>query len=139
MKFTKENETRLKELANNMLFKNETIMPVIGSPLSIQDLLFCTTIGTLQQLKQRFQKEIAKIEEGDEWVEVNTDKLAQFEEKKELLHLIIGWKHFNSEKAQKERECAALEAEIASIKEAQETPEDKMKKLQEKLDSLRAQ
>lgn len=136
--FTKEHFEKLKAYALEMLFSNETITTKLGQPLSIVELLHTTTINTLNSIRLTLSKEIESIENQDEWVsgETSQKKLENLKSKKELVNLIIGYKRFTQEQHEIARERASLENELVRLKESQKTPEDKIKELESKLETL---
>lgn len=136
--FTKEHFEKLKAYAVEMLFSNETINTKLGQPLSIVELLHTTTINTLNSIRLTLSKEIETIENQDEWVsgETSQRKLENLKAKKELVNLIIGYKRFTQEQHEIARERASLEDELIRLKESQKTPEDKIKELESKLETL---
>lgn len=136
--FTKEHFEKLKAYALEMLFSNETITTKLGQPLSIVELLHTTTINTLNSIRLTLSKEIESIENQDEWVsgETSQKKLENLKAKKELVNLIIGYKRFTQEQHEIARERASLENELVRLKESQKTPEDKIKELESKLETL---
>lgn len=136
--FTKEHFEKLKVYALEMLFSNETITTKLGQPLSIVELLHTTTINTLNSIRLTLSKEIESIENQDEWVsgETSQKKLENLKVKKELVNLIIGYKRFTQEQHEIARERASLENELVRLKESQKTPEDKIKELESKLETL---
>lgn len=136
--FTKEHFEKLKAYALEMLFSNETITTKLGQPLSIVELLHTTTINTLNSIRLTLSKEIESIENQDEWVsgETSQKKLENLKVKKELVNLIIGYKRFTQEQHEIARERASLENELVRLKESQKTPEDKIKELKSKLETL---
>lgn len=136
--FTKEHFEKLKAYAVEMLFSNETINTNLGQPLSIVELLHTTTINTLNSIRLTLSKGIETIENQDEWVsgETSQRKLENLKAKKELVNLIIGYKRFTQEQHEIARERASLENELVRLKESQKTPEDKIKELESKLETL---
>lgn len=138
--FTQEHFEKLKAYAVEMLFSNEAINTNLGQPLSIVELLHTTTINTLNSIRLTLSKGIETIENQDEWVsgEVSQRKLDSLKAKKELVNLIIGYKRFMQEQAEIARERASLEDELVRLKESQKTPEDKIKEIESKLETLEA-
>lgn len=136
--FTKEHFEKLKAYALEMLFSNEAINTNLGQPLSIVELLHTTTINTLNSIRLTLSKGIETIENQDEWVsgETSQKKLENLKAKKELVNLIIGYKRFTKEQHEIARERASLEDELVRLKESQKTPEDKIKELESKLETL---
>ena len=136
--FTKEHFDKLKAYAVEMLFTQETVTTKLGQPLNIVELLHTTTINTLNSIRLQLSKEIETIENQDEWVsgEVSQRKLENLKAKKELVNLIIGYKRFVQEQSEIARERAHLEDELSRLKESQKTPEDKIKEIESKLETL---
>ncbi len=136
--FTQEHFEKLKAYAVEMLFTQETVTTKLGQTLNILELLHTTTINTLNGIRLQLAKEIEAIENQDEWVsgEVSQRKLGNLKAKKELVNLIIGYKRFTQEQAEITRERASLENELVKLKESQKTPEDKIKEIESKLETL---
>lgn len=138
--FTQEHFEKLKAYAVEMLFTQETVTTKLGQTLNIVELLHTTTINTLNGIRLQLAKEIETIENQDEWVsgEVSQRKLDSLKAKKELVNLIIGYKRFIQEQAEIARERASLENELVRLKDSQKTPEDKIKEIESKLETLTA-
>lgn len=136
--FTKEHFDKLKAYAVEMLFTQETVTTKLGQTLNIVELLHTTTINTLNSIRLQLGKEIETIENQDEWVsgETSQRKLENLKAKKELVNLIIGYKRFVQEQTEIAREKAYLEDELSKLKESQKTPEDKIKEIESKLETL---
>lgn len=136
--FTQEHFEKLKAYAVEMLFTQETVTTKLGQTLNIVELLHTTTINTLNGIRLQLAKEIETIENQDEWVsgEVSQRKLEILKAKKELVNLIIGYKRFIQEQAEIARERAYLEDELVKLKDSQKTPEDKIKEIESKLETL---
>lgn len=136
--FTQEHFEKLKAYAVEMLFTQETVTTKLGQTLNIVELLHTTTINTLNGIRLQLAKEIEAIENQDEWVsgEVSQRKLGSLKAKKELVNLIIGYKRFIQEQTEIARERASLEAELVKLKESQKTPEDKIKEIESRLETL---
>ena len=136
--FTQEHFEKLKAYAVEMLFTQETVTTKLGQTLNIVELLHTTTINTLNGIRLQLAKEIEAIENQDEWVsgETSQRKLENLKAKKELVNLIIGYKRFTQEQTEIARERASLENELVRLKESQKTPEDKIKVIESKLETL---
>lgn len=136
--FTQEHFEKLKAYAVEMLFTQETVTTKLGQTLNIVELLHTTTINTLNSIRLQLSKEIETIENQDEWVsgEISQRKLENLKAKKELVNLIIGYKRFVQEQTEIARERARLEDELSRLKESQKTPEDKIKEIESKLETL---
>lgn len=134
--FTREHMLRLYDLANEMLFDNATIQTSMGQVLNIVELLHTTSINQLQNIMSALKKKIDKIEESDEWLAPDNDKLEELRRMKELINLIIGWKRHTMEIAENKRKKAELTKKLNELKESQKTPEDKIKDLEAQLKEL---
>ena len=136
--FTQEHFEKLKAYAVEMLFTQETVTTKLGQTLNIVELLHTTTINTLNGIRLQLAKDIETIENQDEWVsgEVSQRKLEILKAKKELVNLIIGYKRFQQEQYEIAKEKKSLEAELKSLRESQKTPEDKIKEIESKLETL---
>jgi len=134
--FTKEHMVRLYDLANEMLFDNATIQTSMGQVLNIVELLHCTSIGQLQNIMSSIKKRIDKIEESDEWLAPDNDKLEELRRMKELINLIIGWKRYNMEIADNKKKKEELTEKLNKLKESTKTPEDRIKELEAQLKEL---
>ena len=134
--FTKEHEEKLDSLAVKMLKNNEVIRTSMGQPLNIVELMHTTSINQLVNIKNALAKQIAKKEEGDEWVETDTTILDKMKETKELVNLIIGWKRKNLEIAETKSKREELTKKLAELKESTKTPEDRIKEMEAELAAL---
>lgn len=134
--FTKEHMIRLYDLANEMLFDNATIQTSMGQVLNIVELLHTTSIGQLQNIMTSLKKKIDKIEEADEWIAPDNDKLEELRRMKELINLIIGWKRHNLEISENKRKKEELTKKLAELKDSQKTPEDRIKEIEDELTAL---
>ncbi len=138
--FTKEHFERMKELAVNMLLKNESVTTKMGQILNISELIHTTTISTLNNIRLSLAKKIEDAENKDEWVSDASDSkfLELLRKQKELVNLIIGWKRYNLEQNEIASKRKALKDELNKLKESQKTPEDKIKELESELSALEA-
>ena len=134
--FSKEHMLRLYDLANEMLFDNATIQTNMGQVLNIVELLHTTSINQLQNIMSALKKKIDKIEEADEWLAPDNDKLEELRRMKELINLIIGWKWHNLEISENRKKKDELTKKLNELKESQKTPEDRIKEMEAELASL---
>lgn len=134
--FTKEHFAKLKELAAQALFEGTVIRTKMGSPLNIFELIHCTSVNQLNEIKNALAKQIEKIETGDEWTNPDNDKIEGLKTSKEMINLIIGWKRFNMEKEANARKKAELTEKLTELKESQKTPEDRIKEMEAALAEL---
>ena len=134
--FTKEHMTRLMDLADEALFSRATIQTKLGQILNIYELLHTTSINQLSEIKSSLAKKIEKMEESDEWIQPDNDKLQSMKDTKELVNLIIGWKRYNLELAENARKKEELTAKLTELKESQKTPDERMKELEAQIKEL---
>lgn len=136
--FTKEHFEEMKDLAVDMLLKNESVTTKMGQVLNVSELFHTTTINTLNNIRLSLTKRIEEAENKDEWVSSDTDSkyLNIIRNQKRLVNLIIGWKRYNAEQQSIKAERMALEEELNKLKESQKTPEDKIRELEEKIKGL---
>ena len=134
--FTKEHMLRLYDLANEMLFDNATIQTSMGQVLNIVELLHTTSINQLQNIMSALKKKIDKIEEADEWLAPDNDKLEELRRRKEIINLIIGWKRHTMEISENKRKKAELTKKLTELKESTKTPEDRIKEMEAELAAL---
>ena len=134
--FTKEHMARLTDLAIIALFNKVNVNTKLGQVLNIYELLHTTSINQLSEIKLALAKKIEKIEEKDEWVEPDNDKLQEMKDIKELVNLIIGWKRFNLEIQENKAKKAELTKKLEELKESTKTPEDRIKEMEAQLKEL---
>ena len=136
--FKKEHFDKLKELAVKALLNNDVIMGKLGTPINIIELIHCTTINSLNNIRLSLAKKIESLEEKDEWTsnELNQDSLLKAKEQKELVNLIIGYKRYKQEIEDNKANKEALLEQLNTLKESQKTPEDKIKELEDKLANI---
>lgn len=136
--FKKEHFERMKELAVEMLLDNGAIQTKLGQQLGITELIHTTTVNTLTSIKISLAKRIETLDNQDEWVSSDSTQreIAELTKSKELVNLIIGYKRYKAEAEQTARQKEMLTAELKSLKEAQKTPEDKIKEIEDRLAKL---
>ena len=134
--FSKTNYERLCELACEALFSNAIITGNMGQNYNIMDLLHCTSITTLNNIKAVLSKKIEKLESADEWVEADPSKLETARKNRELVNLIVGWKRYNLEIQENASKRAELTKKLTELKESTKTPEDRIKEMEAALAAL---
>lgn len=136
--FTKEHFDKMKNLAVEMLFNNDSVVTKMGQVLNISDLLHLTSISTLNTIRLSITRKIEEAENKDEWVSTDEDskKLNTLRKQKELINLIIGYKRYNLEQETIKSERKKLEDQLKNLEESQKSPEDKIKELKEKIAKL---
>ena len=136
--FTKEHFDKMCKGVLEMVLLNTTVPTKIGTPLNALELLHTTTIGTLNGIRLSLSKQIETLENQDEWVaeSISQTKLASLKSMKETVNLIIGYKRYQLEIEETAKKRKEIESQLATLKESQKTPEDKIKELEEQLKSL---
>lgn len=136
--FTKENKSRLEELALKFLFDKLTVTCQFGTAVTVYDLLHNTSIGSLVSINTSLKKAIASMEDVDEWVSTDADKwkLARTKESQELVNLLIGYKRYLAEQEEISEKKAELAARIDALKESQKTPAERIAELEKQLADL---
>ena len=136
--FTKEHLDKMMLLSVEMLMKNEVVTSKLGTVLNIVELLHTTTINTLNNIRLDLNKKIESIENQDEWIatDSNQAKLSTLKKHKELVNLIIGYKRYLDEQESIRVERERLTKELDNLKESQKSPQEKIKEIEDKLNSL---
>lgn len=136
--FTKEHMARLKDLATEMLFKNDHIGTNLGQLLNVVDVLHCTTINSLTKIRLDLAKKIEQLENADEWVTTDREQLilSEMKDRKEFVNLVIGYKRYMDELATISAKKEKLQKEIDRLKDEQKTPADRLKEAEEALAAL---
>ena len=136
--FTKEHLDKMMLLSVEMLMKNEVVTSKLGTVLNIVELLHTTTINTLNNIRLDLNKKIESIENQDEWIatDSNQAKLSTLKKHKELVNLIIGYKRYLDEQESIRVEREKLTKELDNLKESQKSPQEKIKEIEDKLNSL---
>lgn len=135
--FTQEHYQKMCSLLLDMLLGNTTIQTKLGQQLNVVELLHCTTINQLNEIRLQLTGAVRRIEDMDEWLEQdNAEKLDILKKKRELVNLIIGYKRWCIEAREIKAKKEQLIAKISEMKEAQKTPEDRLKEAEAELESL---
>ncbi len=136
--FTKEHYNTMLMLATDMLLSNRVVTTSIGTPLNICDLLHTTTINSLNKIRLSLSKKIESFESVDEWVTTDGSQkeLEVTKAQKELVNLIIGYKRYNIQLVEDRNKKQFLQNQLIELKESQKTPEDKIKELEDEINSL---
>lgn len=121
-----------------MLLNNDVVVMPMGAILNVSELLHTTTINTLNTVRLNLEKQVEKLEKQDEWIADSIDqtKLTELKKQKETVNLIIGYRRWLLEKEETARKRKELQTKLAELKESQKTPEDKIKELEDELNSL---
>lgn len=136
--FTKEHEAKLDAMLATAIKKNRIYQYGVGQIVNVVELLHTVSINTLVKMLSSLKKQIATEEDKDEWNDsvVNTEKLDQLREDRDLINYIIGYKRKNLEIAANAKKKAELTAKLAELKESTKTPEDRIKEMEAELAKL---
>ncbi len=132
--FTEEHQSKLEALFLKLCFKASVLAGKFGAnSLTAYDILHNASMSTLKALHNQLKIEISKAEvEEDEWTsgKYEQSQLNMKKDWKEFLHLVIGYKKFQSEKASNRAAVREMKAKLAELKESNRTPEEKIKDLE---------
>lgn len=132
MEFTEQNFAELKELAIEALLEPIVFTNKFGQYLNVYELFYGVGIDSLKDIKNSLNRNIEK-EKEDDWTSKDTSLL---EKKKDLVNLIIGYKLNLIKESEKEHKKRKLQCELYNLKESLKSPEDKIKEIEEELNSL---
>lgn len=135
--FTKEHQERLNALAGEALIKGTIFKAHLGTESNIYNLFHDYSINSLQSYNKRLKKEV-EDSETDDWTnnEYQERKLSDLKKRQELIFLIIGFKKSEEERNSNRIKASSLRAELATLKEANKTPEEKLKEKEAELAAL---
>lgn len=131
--FTPEHSAKLKELAVKALFDGETFKPTgLGNENTIHDLIHNVSVDTLTKYHANVKKQVAEIENLDEWnlTDYQQRKAASLKKTQELVNLIIGYRRSEIEKAAEKKALQEKLSLYKQLKEEAKTPEERMKELE---------
>ena len=136
--FTKEHEAKLDVMLAKAVKENRIFQYGVGQIFTVIELLHTVSINTLVKILSSLKKQIATEEDKDEWNDsvVNTEKLNQLREDRDLINYIIGYKRKNLEIAANAKKKAELTAKLAELRESTKTPEDRIKETEAELAKL---
>lgn len=136
--FTKEHLEKLNTLASEALMKGTKFKGNLGSEMSIYDLVHNCTVTTLSIYHSSIKKEVAEIENLDEWslTEDQQRKASRLKKNQELINLLIGYKRSQEEIAANKEKLAELKEVYNKLKEDTKTPEDRMKEIEAQMAQL---
>lgn len=133
--FTKENKTRLAEMAGDALMRGTRFKGNLGTEMTIFDLIHNCQINTLSRYYASIKKEIVAIEDLDEWsmTDHQKRKKADLEKQKELINLLIGFKRYTEEQEANKDKVKALKEQYETLKKSTMTPEAQLAELEKEL------
>ena len=113
--FTKEHEEKLDKFIIKMWKEEIVIIGKLGQPLNICELKTLTP-NSLNDLKLIYDKKISNLEEKDEWVDPENDKLELYKFIREGLNLLVGFKRKLIQDREIEREKNELDKTISELR-----------------------
>ncbi len=134
--FTTTHLTKLTSLASDYLFSGEAFKGPVGQILTVYDLIHTTSIDTLIKMRNELEKLIAKKTNVDDWIDTEYDKLQQLKDKSEFVYLLIGYKRYKLEQTSIALEKEKLMQQLSELKESQKTPQERIKELEDQINSL---
>lgn len=135
--FTTDHKNTLDKLFLELSFSGETLSNKFGAgTISPYDALHNVSLSTIKTAHSTLKNEVAKKEaDTDEWTNTEYDQRQLSLKKKwiEFLHLMIGYKRSEEEKARNSKELREMKKELEALKESTLKPEDKIKALENKI------
>lgn len=135
--FTDEHKNNLEKLYVALSFSGETLANKFGAgTINPYDALHNTSVSTLKSIHSQLKSEIAKKEsDTDEWTNSEYDQRQLGLKKKwvEYIHLVIGYKRSEEEKARNSKEIRDLKKELETLRSNNMSPEDKIKAVEAKI------
>jgi hypothetical protein len=138
--FTKEHQTSLEKLFVDLSFNAETLTGRFGSnAVSPYDLLHNTSLGSLRAVHNELKATITKEEANtDEWTQSETTQRQLTMKKKwlEFIHLLIGYKRFEAEKAENAKVIREKKKLLQELKESTKTPAERISELEKEINDI---
>lgn len=136
--FTAEHETKLKELALKFLFMGISFQGIIGTTLTVSQLIHDVTIGTLQTLLSNLKRAIDKIKTLDSWsmTKHQEKKLDLLEEQYDFVNLLIGYKRYHAQLQEEKNKVRELRKEYAELEKSTMSPSERLESLRKTIESL---
>lgn len=135
--FTAEHRESLNKLFLDLSFSGETLSNKFGAgTVSPYDALHNVSMSTLKTAHSTLKNEVAKKEaDTDDWTSTEYDQRQLGLKKKwiEFLHLMIGYKRSEEEKARNSKELREMKRQLEELKESTLKPEDKIKAMEAKI------
>lgn len=130
--FTKTHFDNLSQLIIEALFKDKTFYNNLNMPITVYDLVNNTTINSLTSMYSKALRKLNEVEQQNEWKETDTTELIKTTQ---LLNLLIGYKTYSNEVKERKEERKLLEEKLNTLKEASKSPEEKIKEIEELINS----
>lgn len=130
--FTKTHFDNLSQLIIEALFKDKTFYNNLNMPITVYDLVNNTTINSLTSMYSKALRKLNEVEQQNEWKETDTTELIKTTQ---LLNLLIGYKTYSNEVKERNEKKKLLEEKLNTLKEASKSPEEKIKEIEELINS----
>lgn len=130
--FTKTHFDNLSQLIIEALFKDKTFYNNLNMPVTVYDLVNNTTINSLTSMYSKALRKLNEVEQQNEWKETDTTELIKTTQ---LLNLLIGYKTYSNEVKERKEKKKLLEEKLNTLKEASKSPEEKIKEIEELINS----
>lgn len=130
--FTKTHFDNLSQLIIEALFKDKTFYNNLNMPITVYDLVNNTTINSLTSMYSKALRKLNEVEQQNEWKETDTTELIKTTQ---LLNLLIGYKTYSNEVEERKKKKKLLEEKLNTLKEASKSPEEKIKEIEELINS----
>ena len=130
--FTKTHFDNLSQLVIEALFKDKTFYNNLNMPITVYDLVNNTTINSLTSMYSKALRKLNEVEQQNEWKETDTTELIKTTQ---LLNLLIGYKTYSNEVKERKEKKKLLEEKLNTLKEASKSPEEKIREIEELIES----
>ena len=130
--FTKTHFDNLSQLIIEALFKDKIFYNNLNMPITVYDLVNNTTINSLTSMYSKALRKLNEVEQQNEWKETDTTELIKTTQ---LLNLLIGYKTYSNEVKERKEKKKLLEEKLNTLKEASKSPEEKIKEIEELINS----
>ena len=130
--FTKTHFDNLSQLIIEALFKDKTFYNNLNMPITVYDLVNNTTINSLTSMYSKALRKLNEVEQQNEWKETDTTELIKTTQ---LLNLLIGYKTYSNEVKERKKKKKLLEEKLNTLKEESKSPEEKIKEIEELINS----
>lgn len=130
--FTKTHFDNLSQLIIEALFKDKTFYNNLNMHITVYDLVNNTTINSLTSMYSKALRKLNEVEQQNEWKETDTTELIKTTQ---LLNLLIGYKTYSNEVKERKEKKKLLEEKLNTLKEASKSPEEKIKEIEELINS----
>ena len=133
--FTTEHNTKLLEALTEMLISGRTIKGLMGVEYNVHQLLHELSINTIQKMYIDKTKEVTTTASLDEWSmkQYQQEKLNQLKKDQEMIHLLIGYKKYQSESLAALEKLKEKKNLLKKLQDETKTPDQRIKELAEEI------